>query len=210
MWNRPSKRNDVRATTAARAVAHSSGAWRTGLLLFLGAMLLVALGSAFVLAQRLTQPVEQSPGTIVQMDERRPGLNRAIYGLTFESEMGEQMFLRLRNQGRILPYLQQRGTDGSFMLNHRNGQVISLTDEAESVTIEEREAPTALYGATLVLALAALLLTGHALRGGWLDSSWLLGAGSEQAPLEAETGVSSEGDDEVSEEVSKEVSDEEE
>jgi hypothetical protein len=142
-------------------------------------MLLVVLGSGFVLVQRLTQPLEESSGAIVQLDERRPGLNRTVYGLTFESEMGQQMFLRLRNRGRILPYLQEAGTAGEFVLRHRDGEVVSLTDGAEGVTIEEREAPLALYGAALVLALVVLLLTGNALRSGWL-----LGARSEEVVSE--------------------------
>lgn len=136
-----------------------------GCVLFLALLLALAAGSAYLLAQRLLQPVQEASGVpgAVEQTARDGGVS---YGVALETETGEVLFLRLRNHGRILPYLQQTAGDGGRVtVTYRDGELLSLRATGgaggEGVQLAESQAPVAAYAVVFLLSLALLLLLGQ-------------------------------------------------
>jgi hypothetical protein len=127
-----------------------------GCLLFLSLLAIVAAGSAVRLLQR--GEIVTYDGVLGSVELLQPSPRRASYRVSLQSDEGELVSLRLRNQGRIVAYLQSNPAGQQVQVQARDGIVQSLHLREQAETIVEREAPPLLLAAAVLLPVLLLAL----------------------------------------------------
>lgn len=125
-----------------------------GCFLFLAALALVSVGSA--LRALSGGPTTSYEGVMGEVERQQAAPWRTSYHVTIAGESGAPAPLRLRNQGRILDYLQAAAPSGPVRITARDGVVRALTDLADGETIAEPEAPQGLLLASAILPFLLL------------------------------------------------------
>ncbi len=125
--------------------------------------LMALLAMAFVAttvqaAWQLLQSSTTVAGRFIEVAEARTGVQTAAYTLVLQPEGGELVFVRLRNNGRILNYLLSRGGEitGPLTAMIRQGSVTEISFGGDnSRTVRDARIPPATQ---LLIGIFPLLL----------------------------------------------------
>jgi hypothetical protein len=129
-----------------------------GCLSFTALLALVLLVTLFSQAIWLLRPVNEVAGVIGPIQEERRG-QTADYGLAVRPEQGELLYLRLRNNGRVMAYLQASGYEGPARIRYRGNKIASLEPLAGGrPAVGENGSPLASLGLALFAGAGLLLL----------------------------------------------------
>lgn len=130
---------------------------RLGCFLFLIVLFAVVVGTAFHYVVQATASTATVAGSTGPLEQSIQNPLEATYGFTVEDD--EMRFLRVRNHGRILAYLQRTEGEREVTVRSRRGQAVSLTVRESGLEIREAQAPpflllaVALLSATIFIAL---------------------------------------------------------
>jgi hypothetical protein len=129
-----------------------------GCLSFTALLLLVLIVTLLSQAWWLLRPIAEVAGTIGPIQEERQG-QTAHYGLAVRPEQGELLYLRLRNNGRVMAYLRASGYEGPARIHYHDDQVASLQPLAAGrPAVSENGSPLATLGLALFAGAGLLLL----------------------------------------------------
>jgi hypothetical protein len=132
---------------------------------FVGLLALVLVISFFYGIMRAFWPTSTVRGTAGPVAEIRLNSHRAAYQLMLESEGGEQLTLRLRNNGRIHRYLANQPAGQLVSVRHAQGEIWELAPLAPAGPAL-REFPPAWPALLLLLTGGGIFL--YFLAGPWL------------------------------------------
>jgi hypothetical protein len=127
-----------------------------GCLLFLAALAIVAVATAFRLLQQ--QPISTYEGALGPVEVQQPSPWRGSYHAILERDGGEPLVVRLRNQGPILDYLQSAPLPQRVRITARGEVAHSLVDLETGRAIAEPDAPRPLLIAAVILPVILLPL----------------------------------------------------
>jgi hypothetical protein len=119
------------------------------------------VGTSAQAAWQLLQSSTTVSGEFVEVAEARTGIQSAIYSLVLRTDQGELIFVRLRNNGRILNYLLARGGEvmGQQAAVVIQGSAATFTIQgSEARTVREARIPPAIQLLIGVLPLLILVL----------------------------------------------------
>jgi len=129
-----------------------------GRLFFMGLLAVVFIITSGQAVWEIAQPVSQITGVIEDITETKATVRSATYSLALRNGQGELEFVRLRNNGRILNYLQAQEDTLSRQVTAslRQEVVISLAIlDGNGITIRESRLSPSLK---LLIGLIPLLI----------------------------------------------------
>lgn len=143
-----------------------------GAIIFVAALLLMAVGTFLNGSLRLLRPATESTGRITAVGLSEDG----VPGLTFiqeSDEFGEEvLFLRLRNNGRIMRLLRSAPPAGPVLIEQQGGQVVGLQGlNDDPPLVREHRTPPLLAIAVSALAVAVAVPLGMPLLRDWRRSA---------------------------------------
>lgn len=137
-----------------------------GCLLLLVTLLAVVLGTTFRYVVQRTGRTATFMGTAGPLRQSDRSLQQTTYGFTVQDEEAGLHFVRVRNHGRILAYLQRTEGEPAVRVETHRGEAVSLTVSETGLQVQEERAFSGWLLAVALLAAAifiALLLPGSGL-----------------------------------------------
>ena len=144
---------------------------RFGCFLFLLALLAVAMGTAFRYVVQATGPSATFVGRAGAPEQSSQNLRQTTYGFTVEDDDGLH-FVRVRNHGRILAYLQRTEGERVVTVHTRRGEAVSLTVRESGLEIREAQAPPFMLLGVALLAAAIFIALLLPISGLWEVVAW--------------------------------------
>lgn len=144
---------------------------RLGCFLFLLMLLAVVVGTAVRYVVQATGPTATFAGSAGTLEQSGQNPRQTTYGFTLEDNDGLH-FVRVRNHGRILAYLQRAEGEREVTVRTRRGQAVSLTVRETGLQIREAQAPPSLLLGVTLLVTAIFIALLLPISGLWEVVGW--------------------------------------